>query len=148
MRQRPNGFTQFVRKLDGVKDNDDVSSTHVLGSELPSWTHILLQFLRAEVDWSTYMHEIDRRISSRDREKRQALYTAREAMAGVGIHVDPVGLHVTNPSAYREAIEYLRSHPACQRQDDNAFYATETSAGDRTRDYDPEYVRCIWRGFT
>lgn len=133
MLNKHKGFARFMRQLDGKGETTDdyFSSTESLGRRLSEGAMFLVQFMRAECSWSTYLSEI-RGFSL---EERSTLVYARTEVAGVHELTREVGLHIENPSAYRKAIEYLLSHPACQRQTRDEGITEFERTGSNTEDY-------------
>jgi hypothetical protein len=113
MRKRHNGFTNFMRKLEGETNNDNFSETEGLGSELYSRYGLLLGVLRGERSWSSYMQE----IMGCSIEERRACYTLRKYLR-INIPSYPLGVYFSDGgSAYRKAIEYLREHQESEQQE-------------------------------
>ena len=107
MRHKRNGFTNFMQKLDGVKDDDNFFETEGLGSELYQRYGLLLGVLRGEVCWGTYLEWVQHRSYP----ERQNLHRIRRAAGVRWLPSNPMGVYFADGGcAYRKAIEYIREH--------------------------------------
>lgn len=114
MRHKRNGFTNFMQKLDGVKDDDNFSETEGLGSELYQRYGILLGVLRGYICWGTYLG----RMLHLSTEERHYCWEIRRASGITNIPSDPVGVYFSDGGcAYRKAVEYIREHFSGEQQD-------------------------------
>lgn len=112
MRQKRNGFTSFMKKLDGDKDYDYIPETTGIGGELYQRYECLLELLRGAYCWSEYLERVEQLRYS----ERMACYRLRMLTLGLRIPYDTVGVYVTDRSYYRQAIEYLREYQESERQ--------------------------------
>lgn len=111
MRKRHNGFTSFMKKQDGVTEDDHIFAAEGIGRELYQRHECLLELLRAEYDWSTYVQ----RVVCLSGEERYACRDLRLYL-GLLIPFDKVGVYVDDRTFYRKAIEYLREYQAREQQ--------------------------------
>lgn len=112
MRKRQNGFTKFMRKLEGETNNDNFSETEGLGSELYQRYEWLFKLLRSEHCWGTYFQGM-RKFSFAQRNDWAVL---RDRI-GLDVPSRSMGVYVTDRSFYRKAIEYLREYQDREQQE-------------------------------
>lgn len=112
MRQRLNGFTSFMKKLDGDKDYDYIPETTGIGGELYQRYECLLELLRGAISWGEYLE----RINQLRYKEGMACYRLRKDILGLDIPYSQVGVYVTDRCYYRQAIKYLREYQESERQ--------------------------------
>lgn len=111
MRQRHNGFTNFMRKLEG--DNyDNILQEEGLGFRVHKGYECLLELLQSRICFSTYVERVNQCSST---ERREA-YNLRKRI-GLDFPSGTLGVYVEDRSFYDKAVEYLREHQASERQE-------------------------------
>jgi len=113
MRKRHNGFTSFMKKLDGETNNDNFSETEGLGIRVHQGYECLLELLRGDICWNTYFS----RFNSLSFTERHDMYYLRKSILGLDIPSISMGVYIRDRSYYREAVEYLRQHQASEQQE-------------------------------
>lgn len=114
MRTRHNGFTSFMKKLDGETNDDYFSETAGFGGRLHQGYECSLELLRGDICWGTYFQ----RLGSFSLAERHDMYFLRREVLGITIPSCSMGVYVTDRSFYRQAVEYLRQHQTSEQQDE------------------------------
>ena len=136
MRHRRNGFTSFMKKLDGVEEHDYFSETAGFGSWFHSGYECVLELLRGNICWATYLDRLDNICNS----ERVDAYYIRGEVAQLNIPSRTLGVYVTDQSAYDKAIKYFRLYQASQQQE-NVSTITDgsVSSSGSSHYYNAEY---------
>ena|SRR6056297_2065193 len=135
MRQKTNGFTNFMKKLEG-KNDDNILQAEGLGFRVHQGYECLLEFLQSRICLSTYVE----RIHQCSYEERHDAYNLRKRI-GLDFPSNTLGVYVTDRSYYFKAVEYLREHQTSEQQ-----AGVQGTADARGSDPYPVHVnvRMVW----
>lgn len=107
------GIAKWQRSLEDVRQGNLYSAEETRGWKHP-WASRILEWLRSESDWDTHFSWLN---SFSTAERLDMLEEFRFTRRSI-YHYYQVGLHESDPDAYRKAVEYLRSYPEGERQTD------------------------------
>jgi|SRR6056297_676003 len=110
MRQRHNGFTNFMKKLEG-KNDDNIFEEEGPGFRVHQGYECLLELLQSRISFSTYVE----RAHQCSFTERLDAYNLRERI-GLDVPLDSMGVYIEDRSFYFKAVEYLREHQESEQQ--------------------------------